>query len=254
MRSFSFTKLSDSVLNGLCTLGSEDKERVTLAYPPDFPREVFGKYKDVSNLLNLLFAWTVMDRRIERSDFSWAARSESEDGMVIEGRVVIHPSESCSAEEISFRALTEKPVFGHLLSALQGRVVEETRHSLMFVLQFDKPPSGAPLELDSMLKLVGDRELCGALIEHYLATAPSLISGIETALSQDDSQTVHRLAHTIKGGALNIHAPALRKAALDLENDAKAKRLNNVNFHLEKIRREFLTVSEYYAIFIKERI
>lgn len=254
MKAFSFIQLSDSVLRSICAEGSEIKERAIQSFPPDFPRELSGKEEEVSNLLNLLYAWTLMDGRIENAEFTWQVRNKEDDGTGIECSVAIRPSGAFSPEEISLKGLTENPAFRHLLGLLGGRAEEETPLSIRFLIRLKETKAASPIELDSMLAFVGDLGLCGTLIEGFLEEVPALLTGIEAAFRRKEPLTVHRLAHTIKGGAMNIHAPALRQAALRLEQEAKSLHLANARLHIEKIRKEFLTVSEYYAIFVKERM
>ncbi|MBU1195246.1 MAG: response regulator [Proteobacteria bacterium] len=66
-----------------------------------------------------------------------------------------------------------------------------------------------------------DQELIEAVLEAFFLEAPELIDHIQTAVQNNDIETVRLKAHALKGSSANINAELLRQAALELETEAK---------------------------------
>lgn len=81
-------------------------------------------------------------------------------------------------------------------------------------------------EPQKMLENIGgDRELLEQLLSMFLDRHPTMLSDIATALAQQDSRSLERAAHTLKGTAGNLCAPAVVLLSGQLEAMA---RLNNL--------------------------
>ena len=250
MKTFSFTALCDSLWCGLVAAEPLGKDRLVQSFSQPFPQELYGPQMEISRLLTLLYLWVFTKTGPGKTTVDWTVKETHNAGLFLEGRIVFVPTGSPD-----IRDFLAKSSFRPSLEALKGRVLREEPFRLEFgfpIKRAAEAPS-LPLDLDMMVKNYGDPEVCTILISGYLQEAPKLLGGIEEGLKEKDPRKVHRLAHSLKGGALNIHAQDLGKAALTLEKEAKEDRLENGSLYLEKIRREYLTVSEYFTHLKKER-
>ncbi|MBN1646499.1 MAG: response regulator [Spirochaetales bacterium] len=66
-----------------------------------------------------------------------------------------------------------------------------------------------------------ERELFLELINGFIEETEKMIAGIDMAIRQGNDAVIHRNAHSVKGGALNVYAGRLRETALALETAAK---------------------------------
>lgn len=87
----------------------------------------------------------------------------------------------------------------------------------------DPPPAvlvndGVFHESDLLGRLMGDRELAREIVAGFLEDIPIQVRKLKDMVSRGDAAGARRQAHAIKGAAANIGAPALRKAALELED------------------------------------
>ncbi len=78
-----------------------------------------------------------------------------------------------------------------------------------------------PISLKAVIQEVGDEETAMLIVNQYIEHLKEQLPRIRTALDRDDYITAHREAHSIKGGALNLHAPYLAEEAKRLERNAK---------------------------------
>ncbi|MCP3874319.1 MAG: response regulator [Desulfobacteraceae bacterium] len=91
----------------------------------------------------------------------------------------------------------------------------------------------------------GDEEMIELVLDSFFQEAPELIDKIEYAINEDDDEGVRLSSHALKGSAANVNADVLRKAALEIETDAKAQ---NSDSFIAK----FETIQEEYNKFMKE--
>ena len=94
-------------------------------------------------------------------------------------------------------------------------------------------------ESDLLERLMDDRELAHAVVAEFLKDIPVQIRKLKDFVSGGDAEGARRQAHTIKGAAANIGAPAMREAALELEQIAKAGSLAKGLDVLPRLETEF---------------
>jgi two-component system sensor histidine kinase/response regulator len=84
--------------------------------------------------------------------------------------------------------------------------------------------------LDELRELGGteDPGLIAELIEIFLTDAPQRLQEISTALSTGDLKIVERAAHTLKSSSANIGATRLSKLCKEMEEVARAQRLDAI--------------------------
>lgn len=69
-------------------------------------------------------------------------------------------------------------------------------------------------------RLMGDKDLARNVLEGFLEDIPRRFASLASELDNNNSDKVHRHAHTIKGAAMNTGAYALARAAQYLEKAA----------------------------------
>jgi HPt (histidine-containing phosphotransfer) domain-containing protein len=88
-------------------------------------------------------------------------------------------------------------------------------------------------------RLMGDEEVARTIIAGFLSDIPEQIEKFKKCVDAGDSVAAHRLAHTIKGAAGNIGAPALRRVAFELEELGEAVDLDEAVKKLPQLDEEF---------------
>jgi CheY-like chemotaxis protein len=114
-----------------------------------------------------------------------------------------------------------KPIQAQELFAAIGRVLPEPRQ-----LEADSPapPSASAVfnQLEALDRVGGDRQLFGELVELFFDTYPPQLTELGEAIAQRDCLRVQRLAHTLRGAAVNFCAETVAAAAQRLENMGRA--------------------------------
>jgi HPt (histidine-containing phosphotransfer) domain-containing protein len=78
---------------------------------------------------------------------------------------------------------------------------------------------GALLEaaLTELEQVVGDAAFVAELIDEFLAGLPTQRAALRAAMAADDTEQVHRLAHTLKSNAATFGGVAFAEACRELE-------------------------------------
>ncbi|MFO7917244.1 MAG: PAS domain S-box protein [Anaerolineae bacterium] len=92
---------------------------------------------------------------------------------------------------------------------------------------------------DLLERLDGDEEIARKVIKVFLEDAPRRLAVLEDALEKGDAALVQRQAHTLKGAASNLAAPALQAAALRVEEAAEADDLSRAASRFEALEEAF---------------
>ena len=103
----------------------------------------------------------------------------------------------------------------------------------------DKAPALPPGVIDvkaAMQRLTGDMELFRELADMFAADAPGLVNKLERGILENDSATVQRAAHSLKGLAANFGAARTSAAALELEVLGKDGSLDSAPKALDTLR------------------
>jgi len=98
-------------------------------------------------------------------------------------------------------------------------------------------------ERDLLERLMDDRDLAREIVAGFLDDLPRQVARLRDFIDAHDAAGAHRQAHTIKGAAGNVGAPAIRALAVELEEMGKAGRFDEVlkmlpllDAELEKLR------------------
>lgn len=98
------------------------------------------------------------------------------------------------------------------------------------------------LDKDSALTAMGnDVEIYEEVLAVFLEDTPKIIQDLETAFNESDSETMHRLAHSLKSSSRTIGGNTFSAAAETLEkndfsNSAEVKKLiDEIKSHFDEL-------------------
>ena len=114
----------------------------------------------------------------------------------------------------------------------------------------DRPPprTDAPLNYSLALEeFMGERALLDDVIEGFTENVEQQIPRLRQAIAERDAERVHQEAHAIKGGAANLTADDLARAAAELVDIGRAGDLKSGEQLLEKFEAEFDRVRDFVA-------
>lgn len=114
----------------------------------------------------------------------------------------------------------------------------------------------APAPLDfakAVEEFHGDEELVVEIIDDFLSRLVKQIAMMEAAAANGDGETVRREAHSIKGGAGNIHAYGVAETARKAEASAEAGDLAGASAALKELEKEAGVLREYFKTTIAPR-
>jgi len=106
--------------------------------------------------------------------------------------------------------------------------------------QTDSREEDPPVDRKALVeKLLGDESLADEILIGFLADARGQIAAMRETLLAGDLPALAKKAHTLKGGAGNVCALPLHRAARQLEEAAKNNDTAAARAALEKVREEF---------------
>lgn len=105
-------------------------------------------------------------------------------------------------------------------------------------ISVELPDEDAPmLDWDAALKTVnGHQSILEGVLEAVLEECPQLLEQLDSALSQEDAQTVQRAAHTIKGSMRAFNAVEITDVAQRIEDAGRDGALENVRALAEQLQ------------------
>lgn len=101
----------------------------------------------------------------------------------------------------------------------------------------------------ALAMLADDVDLLAEVIAVFLETVPELLRELEAALSARDYREVERLAHGVKGAALNVHALRIRQRAAEVEASAQTKDGKSIIAQFHELRDEMARFRSYLDAF-----
>jgi CheY-like chemotaxis protein/HPt (histidine-containing phosphotransfer) domain-containing protein len=111
-----------------------------------------------------------------------------------------------------------------------------------------RPAPERCFDREALLERLGnDGTLVPEIIGLFLEEMPNLLRDVRGALGERDASRLERLAHSIKGSAATIAAPALRDHAFELEKAVKGGGLDDAPRLVERIERDFDEFSQAVA-------
>lgn len=107
--------------------------------------------------------------------------------------------------------------------------------------------NSAPMDFERALdEFERDTEFLMKTLEGFLGNVSNQFKIISEAISSGNAEVVWREAHAIKGGAANLVAEDLSKAALNLEQVGKSGELDKADNALELLKNKFSLLEDYY--------
>jgi PAS domain S-box-containing protein len=101
-------------------------------------------------------------------------------------------------------------------------------------------PAKTVFDGDDLLgRLMGDRELAGAILKGFLKEAPSQLSNLRQRLKEADALGLRTEAHALRGAAAAVAAGDLRNIALAMERSGQAGQLDRCGELLPRAVEEF---------------
>ena len=106
-------------------------------------------------------------------------------------------------------------------------------------------PEGVVFDRTTLIdRLMGDRAVAQTILEGFLEDIPGRMTELRGAVERGDSLVTRRLAHTIKGAAVNVGAFALEDVAQRMEDFAAAENLIKVISLLPDLDEQFKVLQE----------
>lgn len=116
---------------------------------------------------------------------------------------------------------------------------------------YQKINQAKPIDIEAYIdRMGGNREIAESIIKGFINHIIEQLVNIERAIRIGDIETVHREAHSIKGGASNVFANHLMEVAKELEIDAKSGNLQSAELQLDNIKKEYERIYEYVGNYI----
>jgi HPt (histidine-containing phosphotransfer) domain-containing protein len=101
-------------------------------------------------------------------------------------------------------------------------------------------------------RLDGDFDLFKELAQLFLSDSPKLISAIEDAIHNKNSEKIGKTSHTIKGAVANFSAEKAFNAALELEKIGKNHELEKVDDAFKKLLDEIENMRKALKLILDE--
>ena len=176
-------------------------------------------------------------------------------------------SDSEKAVSAGMNGLIAKPIRHEaLLSAVSSSIAEaqppETVKSINETAKSVKkkvhpadrsPERGVPLDYRAFVDEIQDEGSARVLIDGYLEAVAAQLPRLRGLLESGDFKTLHREAHSMKGGAMNIMAADFEQAARSLEQAAKERTAGACEGGIGIVEKEYLRLSEYVLRLFRKR-
>jgi HPt (histidine-containing phosphotransfer) domain-containing protein len=247
MKDFSLPGLCDSVLQGLSFSGLPGGGKIRMLFSPDTEALRYTAASELANLLYLLFSYLLSEAKIEEAEVDASVSKKNADRRHLQIQVGVRPKAE-GETGFNFSGFLNCGAVRSMTRLLSGSVDDTELNSLKILVPIGKARSSEdlPLDMDGMMEDFEDPNLCRYIIREYLDKREEYLQQIARGVTKEDFSAVHRAAHSIKGGAMNLRARRLSLAARKLEEQAKARRLEDADRLIGELREEFLRVSEYF--------
>ena len=102
-----------------------------------------------------------------------------------------------------------------------------------------------PYDLTYMLRQIGDQDLVEEIVSRYIVHVQEQLDTLKNLKPYAENlPEIHRIAHSIKGGARNIGAARMEKTAMSLEKRAKANKAHTCGGEIKKLIQAFHSLQE----------
>jgi len=108
--------------------------------------------------------------------------------------------------------------------------------------------SAEPMDFEKALgEFEGDRPFLMEVLGGFISNVKGQITTMKKAISDGDHEVLAREAHSIKGGAANLCAPALSQIASQLETTGNSGTVAGGAEVMDRIEGELLRLEKYAA-------
>lgn len=114
-------------------------------------------------------------------------------------------------------------------------------------------PADRPLDCAGvLLRVGGDRALLEELTAVFRENCPAQLSQLREAVAADDSHTVERISHSLRGGLSNLGAIPASESAMRLEEMARRANLAGADSERVQLEREIVRAEEALLVLCHE--
>jgi CheY-like chemotaxis protein/HPt (histidine-containing phosphotransfer) domain-containing protein len=153
-----------------------------------------------------------------------------------------HPEEYSTPSEF-FQTDDEIGLFGESAPSASRGTQEAAP-----VLPTDSPASLPPADFEQALdRFSGDRDFMKELFLEFMAGLPNRLRDIHAALNENDPNRLGRLAHNLKGVALNFNAAPLAAAALAIEQLSAHAGLTDAPPLVDRLDAEAARLADFWS-------
>ena len=132
---------------------------------------------------------------------------------------------------------------------LDAESVEQEFGAFEFEMESTEKELDAPMDMETALdEFMGKRDVLYKLLNDFVDQVRKQIHTIREAIDSGDADTLRREAHAIKGGAGNLTAYSLSKAASVLEEIGKSGQLDTAETACDRLIFEFMQLE----VFVEE--
>jgi two-component system sensor histidine kinase/response regulator len=107
---------------------------------------------------------------------------------------------------------------------------------------------------DALATVLGDHDLLRAVVRAFLESYPDHVRELGDAIDQQDAETAHRLAHTIKGAAMTLAIPTVEKTAERLESLCANGELTDASVGFKTLQPQLKQVSAILEEFVQGKV
>ncbi|MEK7992017.1 MAG: Hpt domain-containing protein [Thiotrichaceae bacterium] len=101
-------------------------------------------------------------------------------------------------------------------------------------------PETSPIDFSMLhhLEEIMGREMCGVLLQQFIAYLPEQCDQLTQAFEQQDYEHLRYKSHQFKGECLQMGAVVIGQVCTELENKAKTMQTKNIESCLKKLHYE----------------
>ncbi len=112
----------------------------------------------------------------------------------------------------------------------------------------EETSDATPIDLDRLEEVTaGDEELRQELIEMFLEDTKQRFAAIESAIADEDGESLNRTAHSINGSSASMGASTLQALALELESLGSENRFDEAPALFSNLKNEYEVVKVFFG-------
>jgi HPt (histidine-containing phosphotransfer) domain-containing protein len=198
---------------------------------------------DRSSIQRILLVW--LEHYSQLAESYPVAISPREGSMKPIGTSVLFTALGCDSKELAQRVLDEPGIRG-LIS--EGKFLVSQQGITFPVDQILWDSETIPIDISELFSKFESKDDAHLLLDLFMQHTPTRIIQLEDAIAEKNQQEAHRLAHSIKGGALNVCATDLASVAKQLELELKHHGFTEkIAEMLSLLKKQYGNVDNYWS-------